>query len=162
MDNNVYLCRIPEDNQSSKDQFDYTLICNPHQYQNEPFILIPKSMKYDDNVINRQNCGPKNNLENNNSYNTLPTLFRTGLVNDDTALTYPSLLSKCSTKGEKYIPDLSSQLYKLRIPKTTPVEMTNKLLFKTQQFCNTQVPDMAKNQTPFHNFSRYNLDPFNK
>ena len=162
MDNNVYLCRIPEDNQSSKDQFDYTLICNPHQYQNEPFILIPKSMKYDDKVINRQNCGPMNNLENNNSYNTLPTLFRTGRVNDDTALTYPSLLSKCSTKGEKYIPDLSSQLYKLKIPKKTPVEMTNKLLFKTQQFCNTQVPDMAKNQTPFHNFSRYELDPFNK
>ena len=24
-----------------------------------------KSMKYDDKVINRQNCGPKNNLENN-------------------------------------------------------------------------------------------------
>ncbi len=162
MDNNVYLCRIPQDNQPNKDQFDYTLICNPHQYQNEPFILIPKSMKYDDKVVNRQNCGPKNNLENNNSYNNPSSFFRKNGINIETDLTYPSILSKCSVKGERYIPDPSGELYKLNIKKTKPVEMTNKLLFKTQQFCNTEVPPMAKNQTPFHNFSRYELNPFNK
>ena len=162
MDNNVYLCRIPQDNQPNKDQFDYTLICNPHQYQNEPFILIPKSMKYDDKVVNRQNCGPKNNLENNNSYNNPSSFFRKNGINIETDLTYPSILSKCSVKGERYIPDPSGELYKLNIKKTKPVEMTNKLLFKTQQFCNTEVPPMAKNQTPFHNFSRYELNTFNK
>ena len=73
---------------------------------------------------------------------------------------YPDKLTKCGIK-DRYVPDMNnSDLYKIKVDKSKQVEMTNKLLFQNQEFCNTYVPPMAKNQTPFHNYSRIELNPF--
>lgn len=158
--NNVYLCRIEEDNLPNKRQFDYTLICNPNQYQNETFIPVPKSMKYDEKVVNRRNCGPTFKLKNDNNVHNPETMFINGGVNIETDLMYPERLTKCGINA-RYVPDMNnSDLYKIKVDKTKQVDMTNKLLFKNQEFCNTYVPPMAQNQTPFHNYSRIELNPF--